>query len=439
MTSYVCCGAMADKRNMKHTLAVYTLLILVGQWTGDMKEYRENPEYLLELCDTKQSNDVKEEGCREAKNATLVKRHNYMSSIWCAKKCWKDKFKYSLVKRGDQCLCSQVLGSKVDSNKCNIPCPSSKAQNCGGYHVVNVLYTGFVSFNWKRLAKMYSDAMKFKEKRARQRTKLMAKYDKGKCIQWKPKKALTLDSEIMTVEMCVVHCFHYKYVYALLSLSTYCKCTSDSPEVQSSGKTMEKILERGEKTSCTKLCGGNQKQICGGAMNVNSVHLTGHYDSKDHASKKDVKKLPALESHWKKYFLKNKDVLLGVAKGNGIILRSPASTTPGPDVDVVDEGEKDNITPKVVAGVASVGLIGLVVALVIFIQRRKKETEIPRSSEGKVASKRIKEELSKKQKSLGSGEKPKKDRKSKDASKKEKHSRHKATDRSRRKKKKKKK
>ncbi|XP_046570230.1 LOW QUALITY PROTEIN: uncharacterized protein LOC124278547 [Haliotis rubra] len=382
---------MADKRIMQHTVAVYTLYILVCRWTSAAVHYRENPEYLLELCDTKLSNDVKDEGCREAKNATLVKRHTFMSSIWCAKQCWKDKFKYSLVKRGDHCLCSQVLGNQVDSQKCNIPCPSAKAQNCGGYHVVYVLCTGFVPFNWRRLQKMYNDAMKFKQKRAHQRTKTMAKYDNGKCIKWTPKNALTIDSQIMTVEMCVVHCFHYKYVYAMLTLSTYCKCTSDSPEVQSSGRTMEQILERGEKTSCTRPCGGNRKQICGGAMDVNSVHLTGHYGSKDHVSSKEVKKLPALESHWKNYFLKNKDVLLGAAKGNGIVLRAAASTTPGTDVDILDKGSgHGNITAKVVAVVACVGLIGVVVALIVVIKRRKKETPGQQSHRGKTKSKRDK-------------------------------------------------
>ncbi|XP_046570288.1 uncharacterized protein LOC124278589 isoform X2 [Haliotis rubra] len=288
---------------------------------------------------------------------------------------------------GNRCVCSHTRNKPRDKKECNIACVGDKKQNCGGGKAASVFFTGYVKLDKKSLHQLYAATRLAYKRNKSKMTAEMAAYDNlGPCVKISPGKFLSFTTHLMSKELCVVHCFHYKFTYALLSTGEKCTCL---PQLPKDAKTYT-VLRK----DCNMLCPGNMGQRCGGRDGTTyNVWLTGHYNQKDHLSQKDYRPVNALVQGWRSYLRKHPNVADELTRLGVTIPRAPptvphsATTTPpqittlttggnDTDVDVEDDVLTDRDSGAASGVLAGAVIAGLVAAsaglgLVLYLRRSK--------------------------------------------------------------------
>ncbi|XP_046331407.1 uncharacterized protein LOC124114739 [Haliotis rufescens] len=336
----------------------------------------ENVEHLFGMSARNESNEVQDLGCRSPEGTTFtVKAEGGMTALWCVVNCWKKKYKYAVIQNGKKCMCSHTQSKVVDKNECNIVCPGSKKQVCGGKKVASVFFTGLVKLDLEKLHKLYTSSRVVFNRNKSNMTGEMAAYDNlGPCVSVTPHSSLSFTTDLMSKEMCVVHCFHYKFIYAMLSAGVRCTCVSALPKDAKEFTNTRDI--------CRAPCRGNKKDSCGTRDGTSyNVWLTGHYNEKDHLSQEDYRPVNALNQGWKSYLLIHPDAAkeltkLGINDGPTTPPPTKPPTSEGNDGDVeVDENdltdEDRSGASGVLAGAVIAGLVAAsaVLGLVLYLRR----------------------------------------------------------------------
>lgn len=131
-----------------NTAYVYTLFI----YTSNFYVYNFISFYLcMFLCAGSVSNSNM--GCfRDQSKKRLLSNYSKKlpdnSPTRCIDMCLQSGYEYAGVQYGSECFCGRVKPQdefRLNDNYCNMECPLSPLEKCGGYFSMNVFHTGLPS------------------------------------------------------------------------------------------------------------------------------------------------------------------------------------------------------------------------------------------------------------------------------------------------------